>query len=342
MKIKKISIGFFLFFAALLICFGVLYFINSGNYTVPETTAMNKNLPSLEFDGYLFHSEAFGLTNEQTIIILHGGPGNDYRSLLPLEALSDNYQVVFYDQRGTGLSPRVEDEEITLDIYLNDLDHFVEYYGKGNKVALLGHSWGAMLATAYTGLYPDKVDKLVLVEPGFLTPEMASIYMEKTNRMQPEKITFEFIAHVITVFFESLHINGPDTEARRDFFMSGLSLGKELEGHPLAGYFKDGKMSNGSLEFWRAGAMVPSIFFRDAMDEDGNFTISFINGIESYNNKVLFLAGEFNIIIGEEHQRKQMKYFPNSEIAVIADAGHTMIGEKPRETVRVIREYLKD
>ena len=101
-------------------------------------------------------------------------------------------------------------------------------------------------------------------------------------------------------------------------------------------------MSNGSLEFWRVGALVPSIFFRDAMDEDGNFTISFIDGIENYNNKVLFLTGEYNIIIGEEHQRQQMEYFPFSELLVIADAGHTMIGEKPVETVRVIRDYLND
>ena len=41
----------------------------------------------------------------------------------------------------------------------------------GQKVNLVGHSWGAMLASAYLGQYPEKVDHAVLAEPGFLTSE---------------------------------------------------------------------------------------------------------------------------------------------------------------------------
>ena len=341
MKIKKIGIGVLISLVILLAGFCMLYFLNAGDYIVLETTNMNENLPSIEFEGYKFHSEVFGLSNDQTIIVLHGGPGSDYRSILPLQILSDEYKVVFYDQRGTGLSPRVGEGEITMEKYLDDLDKFVEHYGKNGKAILVGHSWGAMLASAYTSMYPDKVEKLVLAEPGFLTPEMAGIYMKKTNQMRPRKITLEFISHIISTYFESLHIYGPDSEARKDYFMARLSLGKDLEGHPLAGYFKEGKLSNGYLEYWRAGALVPSIFFRDAMDEEGNFTISFIDGIENYKNKVLFLTGEYNTIIGEEHQRQQMKYFPDSELVVISDAGHTMIGEKPEATATVIRTYLE-
>jgi hypothetical protein len=55
-------------------------------------------------------------------------PGADYRSLLDLKALADDYFVVFYDQRGTGLSPRVEDPgELTYELYLDDLAAFVAH-----------------------------------------------------------------------------------------------------------------------------------------------------------------------------------------------------------------------
>jgi len=46
-----------------------------------------------------------------------------------LKELSDEYYVVFYDQRGSGLSPRVDPAELTLDSSIEDLDRIVEHYG---------------------------------------------------------------------------------------------------------------------------------------------------------------------------------------------------------------------
>jgi proline iminopeptidase len=87
--------------------------------------------------------------------------------------------VVFFDQRGVGLSPRVNPEEITLESALADLDSIVDYYGDGEQVNLVGHSWGAMLVSAYLGQQPEKVDHAVLAEPGFLTSEFAEEWAEE-------------------------------------------------------------------------------------------------------------------------------------------------------------------
>src|SRR5208337_4099414 len=94
--------------------------------------------------------------------------------------------MVFYDQRGSGLSPRVPEKEISLENMVSDLDGIVTHYGKGKKVNLIGHSWGGMLASAYIGKYPEKVHKAVLAEPGFLNANMADIFMKKTNYMMPK------------------------------------------------------------------------------------------------------------------------------------------------------------
>ena len=45
------------------------------------------------------------------IQFINGGPGADYRSLLPLSRLKDDYFVIFYNQRSTGLSPRQENSD---------------------------------------------------------------------------------------------------------------------------------------------------------------------------------------------------------------------------------------
>src|SRR3990167_8634860 len=119
------------------------WFLGSG-FTVADTVERDASLPRITLQGYVFHAESFGSPGKPVVIVLHGGPGADYRYMLPLKALADDYQVVFYDQRGTGLSPRVPAESITLQSFLTDLDAFVDAFGKGRPVHLVGHSWGAM------------------------------------------------------------------------------------------------------------------------------------------------------------------------------------------------------
>ena len=93
--------------------------------------------------------KTYGSEDAPVLIVLHGGPGADFRYLLNLSVLSDQYRVVFYDQLGTGLSQRVEAKDISVDTFVRDLDAVVEHFGRKRKVILLGHSWGAMLASAY-------------------------------------------------------------------------------------------------------------------------------------------------------------------------------------------------
>ena len=75
---------------------------------VPKTIQFDKSLSYTEIDGYKFHTEIFGNPKSAPIIVVHGGPGADYEYLKPLKGLSKDYRVIFYDQRGNGLSPRVD------------------------------------------------------------------------------------------------------------------------------------------------------------------------------------------------------------------------------------------
>jgi proline iminopeptidase len=146
-----------------------LFAARSGEYEVAATLAGDPALPRVTIDGLTFHAETFGDPNNPVVIVVHGGPGGDYRSLLGLKALSDEYSAVFYDQRGSGLSPRVPIEELTLRTSIEDLHHFVTIYGEGQAVHIVGHSWGGILVSAYLGHHPEKVDRAVMAETGFLT-----------------------------------------------------------------------------------------------------------------------------------------------------------------------------
>jgi proline iminopeptidase len=100
----------------------------------------------------------------QPVIVLHGGPDFDHRYLLPeLDRLADSLHLIYYDQRGRGLSrAHVQPDHISLKSEITDLDA-VRAQFQLETVALLGHSWGGVLALEYALRYPQHVSHLLLM-----------------------------------------------------------------------------------------------------------------------------------------------------------------------------------
>lgn len=102
----------------------------------------------------------------QPLIVLHGGPDFDHGYLLPdLDRLADAFQLIYYDQRGRGKSADgVVAEDVTLGFDVDDLDKVRQHF-RLESAALLGHSWGAVLALEYALRHPDRVSHLILMNP---------------------------------------------------------------------------------------------------------------------------------------------------------------------------------
>jgi proline iminopeptidase len=100
------------------------------------------------------------------MIVLHGGPDFDTSYLLPdLDRLADRYHLIYYDQRGRGKSTAgVKPEDVTLASDLDDLDQVRRHF-RLERTTLLGHSWGTVLALEYALKYPERVSRLILMNP---------------------------------------------------------------------------------------------------------------------------------------------------------------------------------
>jgi len=324
--------------AVLAAAFGGGWLATKGDRPVPRTVADDPSLPFAVVDGVKLHVRTFGDPSRPTVVVVHGGPGNDFRYLLPLAALADRYHVVFYDQRGSGLSERVPDRRLTLDAFYAELDGVVDLFGGGRPVRVVGHSWGAMLASGYAGRHPEKVSHLVLSEPGMLTAEDARRFLAATNGMRPP-LTAEVAWLAARTFLESLHVGGPDGDARSDWFKGTLTSAR-FDGHPIAGYFCNRDLGTARLESWRFGARVaPALLGAAGLDGPAP-RVDFASGVERFPGKVLFLAGSCNAVTGPEQQRRHMRHFRDAELVVIEGAGHTLFGEKPEESVAAVRKYL--
>jgi proline iminopeptidase len=99
------------------------------------------------------------------IVVLHGGPDFDHTYLLPeLDGLAESFRLVYYDQRGRGRSANgVRPEDVSLRSEIDDVDGVRSHFGL-ESVAVLGHSWGGVLAMEYAIRHPDRVSQLILLD----------------------------------------------------------------------------------------------------------------------------------------------------------------------------------
>jgi len=110
-----------------------------------------------------------------TIVTLHGGPGNNFNYLVDaVKGNTDNNTFILFDQRGSLLSP-VNDSltsKLTLDILVEDLETIRKSL-KQEKITLLGHSFGTLLAISYYIKYPQHVKGIILTAtmPPYVTKE---------------------------------------------------------------------------------------------------------------------------------------------------------------------------
>lgn len=122
------------------------------------------------------------------IVVVHGGPGLDHAYLQPgLDALGTRNTLVYYDQRGTGRSTaELTASAINLDSFVQDIDALRQILGY-DRITVLGHSFGSLIAIEYARRYPDETRALILMNP----VEPGSRFAEQTAERQQARQTPE-------------------------------------------------------------------------------------------------------------------------------------------------------
>jgi proline iminopeptidase len=296
---------------------------------VPGTVEDDPTLPRIEVNGTILHAEAHGDPRAPMIVILHGGPGGDYREFQPYQALADDgYYVVLWDQRGTGLSRRHDASSLSLEGYIEDLRQVIEHYSSSSDqpVVLVGHSWGAMYATAFIDAYSDyggRVAGAVLSEPGAFSSAGLKDYLAK--QFPPWPFTSEELNDVTWAD----ELMSADDHARADYMLAMPVL---------AGAPREHNDPANPSPFWRKGAVVHKRLPQLALDQGFDWTIH----LGEFRPKVLFLRGELNEDMPLEQQQELASHYASSEIITVAGVGHEVMWERQAECLAHIRAYLAE
>ena len=132
----------------------------------PRLWAPPPNVPSREGyaigpNGKIFYRR-FGGGARLPLVVLHGGPAGAHGYMMPYARLALDRPVVLYDQSGCGRSSAPPElKRYTVARYVIELEELRQQLGF-DRMLLLGHSWGGMLAAAYAAKYPDRVAGVVL------------------------------------------------------------------------------------------------------------------------------------------------------------------------------------
>lgn len=114
-------------------------------------------------DIHTIYWEVSGNPKGKPVMVLHGGPGGGscpfYRQFFDKEV----YQIIQFDQRGSGKStPSACLEENTTKDLIEDIEKLREMLKIEKFHTVFGGSWGSTLSLAYAEAHPERVGHLVL------------------------------------------------------------------------------------------------------------------------------------------------------------------------------------
>lgn len=281
---------------------------------VPLTVDQDASLPSLPVNGTLLHVQTFGKPSDPLLVIIHGGPGADYRSMLNARAFADQgFHVIFYDQRGTGLSKREDRSRYegrqAVQLFIDDLAALISHFqtNAGQKVYLLGHSWGAMLATGYIDQHPETISGAILAEPGGFTWSQTTDYLSRANKV---RLFSEALNN--SVFPEQIMAGRSEHEIL-DYKASFFSNYENAPGNAIG--------NAGPYPFWRNGA----VSFNGLIENADKHGFDFTQNLNRCATKILFLYSENNKAYGKSWAQTVSAPYPNVELREVKNTGHEML-----------------
>ncbi len=277
----------------------------------------------LAVDGGRIWYRISGTGHGTPVILLHGGPGFSSFYLKPFEDLGDDRPVVRYDQLGGGKADRTTDTTLfTIDHFVRELDSLRAHLGC-QKVHLLGHSWGTILAFEYYRAHPEHVASLTLGSAALDIPTW-----ERNARRLVATLS-DSAQRAIRIREAQGRFDAPDYQAALNEF-----YGQYVWRRPVQADL------DSTLTTFNAAIY-------NYMQGPSEFTIT--GTLKAYDATsqlamirvpTLYTVGEF-----DEADPATIRHFaeltPGAQVAVLAGAAHLTPWDARDENVRVVREFLR-
>jgi proline iminopeptidase len=263
------------------------------------------------------------------LVILHGGPDFNHNYLLPdLDRLSRSFRLIYYDQRGRGRSsPGVSPEAVNIGTEVDDLDRLRQYFDLG-AIALLGHSWGCLLAMEYATRHSNHVSHLILMNTA---PASHTDLMRFREHRQAEEATS--LTKMQTISKTREYVDG-DIEADAEYYRAHFSRALRRSDH-LEIVVRRLRSHFTPEDIVKARAIEDRLYAQTWLSREYDLPA----GLGKLNTPTLVIHGDYDFI-PLECSRNVADAVSGSRLVLLSECGHFAYLERPDEVLNAIIDFL--
>ena len=262
-------------------------------------------------------------TKREPLLIVHGGPGLNHTYLLPhLKKLSNQYTLIFYDQRASGRSFIPRADSVSLKFFVDDIEGIRKWLGI-EKLLILSHSWGAIPSVQYALDYPDHVKAMIFCNPVALSKD----YDFMTRETQMARASSRDSTN------RSIIIGSPDFKAgKADAYRRLMVLSFQHSFSDPANLLK--LQLQLQDKFKEASQVLYTGLGKDLQD------FNYYGAVQRFKFPVLILHGRADVIPLQASE-KLLQSIPNSRLSIFRNSGHFVFIEEPKRFRSDLNSFTK-
>lgn len=262
------------------------------------------------------------------VVILHGGPGGTHGAYLDALDLADERAVILYDQLDSGRSDHPQNRENwRVSRFVDELERVRAALGVA-RWHVVGHSWGGTIALEYAALHRERLASVVLASPLVSTrswiADTDALRRQLAPPIRDELLRCDPLPDPLP----------PTCDAATQAFYAAFN-GREGPSDGMIAYRpSEGRGYNPVLyrTMWGRSEFVVSGTLKEY---DGEPLLARLDG-----GRTLFVGGQH-----DEARPATLAAFaarvPGAEFATVPGAAHGIFGDRPVETIGVLRGWLQ-
>ena len=261
------------------------------------------------------------------VLVCHpGGPGFSSLYFGDLAGLWERFTLVLLDPRGTGSSGRPEEPRAyQIEDYVSDVEELRVHLGL-ERLLLLGHSHGGVVAQAYAARHPSKVERLVLASTlaRFGEPQQEAMREGMDKRSgQP------WYPDAVAALEEEQEGKFSSDEEMAGLVFRELPLYFAHFGGAEAGYLD-------TLKTEKLNADALKLFNKEIFE-----TFDLRRELGAISAPTLVITGEADFICGPVCAEEIVGGIKGARKVIVGDSGHMIFVEQPEEFEREVAEFLE-
>lgn len=273
--------------------------------------------------------EQCGNPDGKPVIFLHGGPGGGSREVYRRYFNPKKWRIILFDQRGCGRSTPFAclEENTTWDL-VSDMEKIRGILGI-SKWAVFGGSWGSTLALSYAQAHPDVVERLFLRGIFMIRKkEIDWFYQEGASKIFPdawEKYLAPIPVNERGDLLNAYHklLTCDDEKMRRQAAIAWstweAATSKLIQSQDLIDNF-------GEDHFAEAFARIECHYFiNEGFFDEEEQLLKNVDRIRHI--PAIIVQGRYDIVCPMESAWELYRAWPEAELMIIDDAGHSLSEE---------------